>query len=129
MTSNRCITVKNILSRGSIESSACCEFTVLFSVVFCLVKPEHKFDFSLVINRLPNKRKLADSARRSATKIYSDITNMVRFLSRSWPEVTGPHPRCQGQSCSHHSWRVRFTEAMKNFYGTIRRYITEDHNV
>jgi hypothetical protein len=43
------IPFENILKRSSVGSCAC-EFTVLFSVVFYLVIPEHKSDFSFVIN-------------------------------------------------------------------------------
>ena len=116
------IPFKNISHRSSVGSCAC-EFTVLFSVVFYLVIPEHKFEFSFAINRIHNKRELADIDRSRAIKASNKYVFSTKFGNE------GPYLRCQGQSRSHQSGTVRFCKRTINVYRNTRRYVIENHNV
>jgi hypothetical protein len=55
--------------------------------VFYLVIPEHKFEFSFVINSIHNKRELADIVRRRAIKYIFDASNKYVFSTKFIPEM------------------------------------------
>jgi len=56
VTINRCILVKNTLGRSAVVQCAC-KLIHVFSVVLCVVTAVHKFEFGIVTNETPNKRR------------------------------------------------------------------------
>lgn len=72
VTNNRYIPVKNTLGWSAVMLCAC-EWTRLFSVVFCLVPAAHKFQFRYLVKEIPNRLRLVE--RRSCS--YKDLTRAV----------------------------------------------------
>ena len=54
VTSNRCIPVKNTLDLKYSRVYAC-DIILLFSLVLCVVRAVHRFDFGHVIKETPNE--------------------------------------------------------------------------
>jgi len=76
--------------------SCACELMLLLLVAFCLVTDVHKFYFTLVLNKTPNKWRTLGSNGFDRDMFWQDTVS-------SWQNYTadnGPGLHCKGQSCS-----------------------------
>lgn len=75
-TINQCVPVKNTLGGSAIELCAC-EIIQIFSVVSCVVRVLHKFDYILVTKETPNKWWLTERRQNhSQQSLGSNKNNM-----------------------------------------------------
>jgi hypothetical protein len=103
--SNQCIPVKNISGWSAVVFCAC-EIIQLFSLVFCVVRAVHNFDFRLVINEEKLRRALIETHvfwkdlyvfAFPSSRMLRDCTQAVQvncsLLSHCFPNVFLRYPK------------------------------------